>query len=367
MKKRLCVFLDGTWQTLEQQDPTNIVILAQSVAHYDAEGVQQVVFYNPGVGAHSAADKPKRQLLPGITGAGLDDNLLDAYTFLSWNYTTGDEIYIFGFSRGAFTARSLGGMIRNAGLLHRPFIDRVQEAFRHYRQKDPPDSPEPVTFRKQYSYDPVPITYIGLFDTVGQLGVPSGPLSGMINNKLRFHDLSLSSRVQAARQACAIDEMRSVFPITPWDNLDELNAGKGISPHDPNAPYQQRWFPGGHGEVGGGSGSKLSNIPLRWVADGAAAAGLVFTAEHCPLAFCSAPDHLDPLADWAPNGGWLSWAGSRQRILKRYKRPERPTADDISIMLSDAARKRWRAEGMTPKYRPRALRPFSSLLDENER
>jgi uncharacterized protein (DUF2235 family) len=139
--KRLTVFLDGTWQRLTQPDPTNITKLAQSVAHSDPNGVAQIVFYDAGVGAKTVTDKKVgRPLLAGITGQGLDENLTDAYQFLSWNYTTGDEIYIFGFSRGAFTARSLCGLIRNGGLLHRPYIDLTKQAYDHYRSKGHPDS-----------------------------------------------------------------------------------------------------------------------------------------------------------------------------------------------------------------------------------
>jgi uncharacterized protein (DUF2235 family) len=362
--KRLCVFLDGTWQRLHQTDPTNIAKLAQSVAHSDSKGVEQVVFYNAGVGARSVLDQPRRPLIAGITGDGLEDNLTDAYSFLSWNYTTGDEIFVFGFSRGAFTARSLCGMIRKSGLLHRVYIDQVQEAYSQYRSKAKPDDDGPSTFRRNYSYDPIPIAYIGLFDTVGQLGVPAGWFSGVFNRKYKFHDLNLSSRVKSARQACAIDEDRRVFPLTPWTNLDDLNQERGFQPNDPNAPYQQRWFPGGHGEVGGGSGSTLSNITLCWVAEGAARAGLSFKPEGCPLAMFSDVQYQNPLADWTRANDFLSLAGRRQRMLKRYTRKEKPTVHDIEMLLSDAALKRWRAAQLTPRYRPRSLKALAEFLDQ---
>ncbi len=362
--KRLCVFMDGTWQRLHQPDPTNIAKLAQSVAHSDSKGVEQVVFYNAGVGASSVLNKPRRPLIAGITGDGLEDNLTDAYTFLSWNYTTGDEIYIFGFSRGAFTARSLCGMIRSAGLLHRPYIDQVQEAYGHYRSKEKPDDEGPTAFRKEFSYDPIPIAYVGLFDTVGQLGVPMGWFSGLTNRKYKFHNLNLSSRVTAARQACAIDEDRKVFPLTPWTNLDKLNDERGFKPNDPNAPYQQRWFPGGHGEVGGGSGSTLSNITLTWVAEGAARAGLAFSAKNCPLAIFSDIQYQDPCAAWTRANDFLSLAGRQRRMLKRYTRKEKPTVHDIEMMLSEAALKRWRAQQLAPRYRPPSLKALAEFLDQ---
>lgn len=364
--KRLTVFLDGTWQRLDQPDPTNIAKLAQSVSHTDAKGIEQIVYYDRGVGADSLTRKARRRLVSGITGDGLEEALMNAYQFLCWNYADGDEIYVFGFSRGAFTARSLCGLIRKAGILHRPFADMAGQAYSHYRAKAHPDHDEATAFRKNYSYDPVPIKYVGIFDTVGQRGVPSnfGPLAWLWNRSLQFHDLSLSSRVQGARHACAIDELRGAFPVTPWDNLDKLNADRGFNPVDPAAPYQQRWFPGSHGEVGGGVGSKLANITMRWVAEGAIANGLEFGRERCPLILYTTPEHMDPFANLIVERGLLNtFSGRKLRILKRYKRPEKPAAADISLMLSDAAIKRWRHD-MKPAYRPAALKRLAKFMDE---
>jgi uncharacterized protein (DUF2235 family) len=365
--KRLTVFLDGTWQKLDQPDPTNIAKLAQSVAHTDSKGIEQVVYYDRGVGADSLTHKARRRLVSGITGAGLEDSLMNAYLFLSWNYTTGDEIYIFGFSRGAFTARSLCGLIRNAGLLHRPYAEMASQAYQHYRSKHDPDGDEAAAFRKNYSYDPIPITYVGVFDTVGQRGIPSnfGPIAWLWNRSLQFHNLALSRRVQAARHACAIDELRGAFPVTPWENLDDLNRERGVDPADPKAPYQQRWFPGGHGEVGGGVGSKLANITLDWVAQGAAACGLEYTRDKCPLLMYTQPEYQDPFAEIQISRDLLAIMGGRKlRVLRKYKRPAKPAPTDVSLMLSDAAIKRWRHE-MTPPYRPAALKRFAKFMDEN--
>ncbi len=364
--KRLTVFLDGTWQKLDQPDPTNIAKLAQSVAHTDSKGIEQIVYYDRGVGADSLTHKAQRRILSGITGAGLEDALMNAYLFLSWNYTTGDEIYIFGFSRGAYTARSLCGLVRNAGLLHRPYAEMASEAYRHYRSKHKPDQDEAGEFRKRYSYDPVPITYVGVFDTVGQRGIPSnfGPIAWLWNRKLQFHDLTLSARVKSARHACAIDELRGAFPVTPWENLDERNRERGFDPADLNAPYQQRWFPGSHGEVGGGVGSKLANITLHWIAEGARESGLEFMRDRGPLSIYTQPEYQDPFYDFVVNRGLLSLGGKKLRVLKRYKRPAKPEAADISMMLSDAAIKRWRHQ-MSPPYRPAALKRFAKLMEDS--
>ncbi|MGE3302526.1 MAG: DUF2235 domain-containing protein [Hyphomonadaceae bacterium] len=365
--KRLCIFMDGTWQNLYQLVPTNIARLAESVAHSDKDGVEQLIYYDKGVGAGAVASKSwSNHVISGVTGAGLEDTLLNAYLFLCWNYVPGDQIYIFGFSRGAFTARSLCGLIRNAGSLHRVNADQARGAFQLYRERQHPDVEKAQQFRKDYSHDPVPITYLGVFDTVGQRGVPSnfGPLANLWNRRWQFHDTKLSSLVRAARHACALDEVRGVFPVTPWENLDERNAEQGFSPADPKAPYQQRWFPGSHGEIGGGVDSKLPNIAMQWIAEGAARAGLSFTAEKCPLATSLLPENLDPYYALLPNTGLLSMGFKSYRKLKAYTRKVKPDAADVSLYLSDAALARWRSGDMSPPYRPKSLKKLAKLIDD---
>ncbi|MEH2008448.1 DUF2235 domain-containing protein [Nostoc sp.] len=103
--KRLVICCDGTWQQLISPYPSNVVKLAQSVKPIARDGVTQIIFYDPGIGTES------QKVLGGATGLGIDRNIEDCYRFLSLNYVPGDEIYLFGFSRGAYTVRSLAGMI----------------------------------------------------------------------------------------------------------------------------------------------------------------------------------------------------------------------------------------------------------------
>ncbi|NDC59307.1 MAG: DUF2235 domain-containing protein, partial [Alphaproteobacteria bacterium] len=125
MKKRIAVCMDGTWSRLNQQSPTNIAKLARSVDHESADGAKQIVVYTPGVGA---ADDLKASasgaLAGGLFGDGLEQDIVQTYVRLSLNYQAGDEIYIFGYSRGAFSARSLGAMIRRCGVLRRRHVDQ---------------------------------------------------------------------------------------------------------------------------------------------------------------------------------------------------------------------------------------------------
>src|SRR4028118_266391 len=243
--KRLVICCDGTWQQLANPYPTNIVKLAQSVKPIASDGVPQIVFYDEGVGTDS------NKLLGGATGLGIDRNIEDAYRFLSLNYIAGDEIYLFGFSRGAYTVRSLAGMIYCSGLLSRRYITKASEAYELYRNRGiKPNDEEAKSFRKDYVKDNgerVPITLLGCFDTVGALGIPLVPafrkFEGQLKARYKFHDTTLNKDVENAVHAVAIDEIREVFDVTLMTK----------NPDAPNQKLRQVWFPGEHGCIGGGT------------------------------------------------------------------------------------------------------------------
>ncbi|QKQ72525.1 DUF2235 domain-containing protein [Nostoc sp. TCL240-02] len=255
--KRLVICCDGTWQQLTSAYPSNVVKLAQSVKPMASDGVAQIVFYDEGVGAEG------QKVLGGATGLGIDRNIEDGYRFLSLNYVPGDEIYLFGFSRGAYTVRSLAGMIYCSGLLDRPHVTKAHEAYELYRKRGvKPKDQEAVEYRQAYG-DRVPITLLGCFDTVGALGIPGIPafskLSEQLNKRYRFHDTTLNKCVQNALHAVAIDEIREVFDVTPMTKHPDAENQRVI----------QKWFPGGHGCVGGGTEehSGLSDAALQWMID----------------------------------------------------------------------------------------------------
>ncbi|MBE7384039.1 MAG: DUF2235 domain-containing protein [Leptolyngbya sp. SIO1E4] len=264
--KRLIVCCDGTWQKLDSPYPTNVVKLAQAIKPLDKAGIQQVVYYSAGVGTGGGLDT----LLGGGLGKGIDKNIEDAYLFLCLNYVPGDEIYLFGFSRGAYTVRSLAGLIYNAGLLARSHIRKAPAAYTLYRSRgNGPHEPTAVEFRQKYG-EHVPITLLGCWDTVGSLGIPDvNPwikLDSRINQKYRFHDTQLNRMIQHALHAVAIDETRKVFDVTPMQP----------SRHAENQVVRQVWFPGDHGSVGGGMGDLrgLSDAALQWVIESIANLGL---------------------------------------------------------------------------------------------
>ncbi|MBD2491156.1 DUF2235 domain-containing protein [Aulosira sp. FACHB-615] len=262
--KRLVICCDGTWQQLTNAYPSNVVKLAQSVKPTANDGVPQIVFYDEGIGTEN------QKILGGATGLGIDRNIEDCYRFLVLNYVPGDEIYLFGFSRGAYTVRSLAGMIYCSGLLDRPHITKAHEAYELYRKRNvKPKDKEAVDYRNKYG-DRVPITLIGCFDTVGALGIPGlaafKKVHDQLNQRYRFHDTTLNKDIQNALHAMAIDEIREIFDVTP------------MKPH-PEAENQrviQKWFPGEHGCVGGGTEehSGLSDAALQWMIDSVGDLGL---------------------------------------------------------------------------------------------
>src|SRR5437867_2187193 len=175
MSKRLIVCADGTWNKVEKAEggkhlSTNVAKFAAALLPTDRDGRAQLLCYLEGVGTHHG-----EWIRGGMFGFGISHNIGRAYEFLVRNYEPGDEIWIFGFSRGAFTARSLAGMIRNSGLLKVAHIDRIGDAMALYwnRYDDTSwDAPRARLFRNRYAREPPDIKFIGVWDTVGPLGVP---------------------------------------------------------------------------------------------------------------------------------------------------------------------------------------------------
>ncbi|MCX4095141.1 DUF2235 domain-containing protein [Nocardia sp. alder85J] len=274
--KRLVVCCDGTWGTESNPTVSNIVKIAESVrlstSRDTGEHVGQRVFYTDGPGSRGyRLDK----WLGGAFGLGLDAALATMYWQVALNWEEGDEIFIFGFSRGAFTARSLAGMINRLGLLTPDaLIDKAYpQALAIYRERkahpDDPDPPEWAAFRERYCTPSVPIKFLGVFDTVGAMGVP-----GITTHRYRFHDLRLSPIVHCARQALAIDERRRVYQPCLWEITDE----DGVRRQRPDR-VEQVWFTGCHGDIGGGNAdSRLSDTTLRWMIREAQVQGLEFDA-----------------------------------------------------------------------------------------
>lgn len=271
-KKRIIVCCDGTWNEPEEatenpddkSEPTNVLKLVRAVRPIDTKGVSQVVYYDEGVGTAGLWDK----YAGGGLGLGLSAHVKRAYRFVANNYTEGDEIFLFGFSRGAYTARSLAGFIGAVGLLNKQQMRFLPEAYELYRTR--PAKREASKFGpiihglNPAPRGPVPLKFVGVWDTVGALGAPTPFLKKLSGRYVRFHDTKLGKNIENAFHAVAIDECRRPFQPDLWTG----DVG------DDQIVYQV-WFSGVHTNIGGGYENRvLSDLTLHWMMECAERFGL---------------------------------------------------------------------------------------------
>lgn len=277
--KRLALFLDGTWN--RSGDNTSVWRLRSLCAPKDRHGKPQLIYYDSGVGTQFG-----EKISGGMFGAGIDENVQAAYQWLVENYSDGDEIFIFGFSRGAFTARSLAGMISICGLLKPGTPLGVGQLYTRYRHVDrnhqsirkiladkeksvQPSEREDIWLARDSR--PVDITMIGVWDTVAALDMPGIGIHEFLDPNLRLD-------MKNAFHALAIDENRHKFAPTLWTQSSPKEDGPPKIKRD-FSTVEQRWFVGAHANVGGGYPSDaLPQIPLRWLADKAQGLGLELKA-----------------------------------------------------------------------------------------
>jgi len=319
--KRIITCSDGTWDRpgiLDRGKPvqSNVISMHNCICREGAGGILQLKAYDTGVG--SSTYSIRDQLLGGGTGQGLDQKIMDVYTFLVLNYEPGDHIFLFGFSRGAYTARSLAGFIRNSGILrpeHLPLIERAYGLYRNRNEYTGPDSDTMVAFRRAYCKEPLTrIKFIGVWDTVGSLGIPLPAFSRYNLERYKFHDTTLSSTVDYAYHALAIDERRSLFTPTLWNLSTNTKNGS-------TQVLEQRWFPGVHSNIGGGYVDRgLSDCALHWMIQKAEAVGLCFDPA---LRKSLQPNNLGELRNsYTP----LYW------VTRRIWRPVRQQTDTFEVI-----------------------------------
>jgi len=262
MGKRIIFCADGTWD--EPGKDTNVYKIYKALA----TSADQVPYYDDGVGSDGLLIQ---KLTGGAFGTGLYQKIKDGYTKISHVYEQGDEVYLFGFSRGAYTARSLAGMIAICGLPTAHFTDDdVNTAFNAYRNKDQ-RAQLLAELNKNCDLFDAKLSMVGVWDTVGSLGIPAifGGVSPLLYG---FLDTSLHPDVLNAYHALAIDERRSEFPATLWTSTS------------PGQTMEQVWFSGVHCDVGGSypadsNGSALSDLTLAWMMSKASALGVQFAPE----------------------------------------------------------------------------------------
>lgn len=251
--KRIVVCCDGTWNDTDSiDDLTNVSRLAWATKSLDDRGnIAQIVYYQSGVGSEGDIVS---QIKGGSLGLGLARNVRDAYTFICGNYRPGDDILLFGFSRGAYTARSVAGLIGYAGVIAKEDLDRFMiDLWEGYKTQSK-DALEKFPSRLK----DVKIKCVGVWDTVGSLGIP-GNLGSLFKKDYDFHDTKLGPRVERALHALALDEQRKDFAPTLWEQTADGRAGGQV--------LKQVWFAGVHSDIGGGYPEHgLSDITLAWMA-----------------------------------------------------------------------------------------------------
>lgn len=274
MTKNIALFSDGTGQRGGVGYESNVWQLFHAIEHDET----QLRCYGDGVGTE---DFKLFKALGGGLGLGLGQNVRDLYTFLVRNYQAGDQIYLFGFSRGAFTVRLLAGMIARCGIIdiHHPDINTekdlnklVKAAYCTYRERGYHKS-RADRFRSIYSHHPnekQSIRFVGVWDTVDALGVPFDELREIIDRILHysFKDKTLHPNIDFACHAVAINDERKTFHPIMWDEKNETSER-----------IEQVWFTGVHSNVGGGYPKKeLATVTLHWMMEQAKKQGLKIRA-----------------------------------------------------------------------------------------
>lgn len=253
MSKNICILFDGTWMTMK--DDTSIARLYKILTKDDT----QSVFYDPGVGTGNMTDK----ILGGGLGVGVEQNILDGYNHLKEVYDDGDKIFVFGFSRGAFTARSFVGFLNFVGLSIGS--ENTKDLFSIYKNKNNESANLLLRTKKTKKVD---VEFLGVFDTVKSIGSPLN-LTG-INKLWNFHDSSVCDNTKNACQALAIDECRPNFEALVWNSCPN------------NCKIEQRWFCGSHCDVGGGNETETddqyANYVLNWMVEKTKECGLKYSS-----------------------------------------------------------------------------------------
>lgn len=379
MSKSIVICCDGTGNEIKEHQSN--VLKFFRILEKDAD---QIVYYDPGVGTISdsgawSAFKAKAKGVFGLlTGYGLDDNVLEAYRFVVNTYEDGDRIYLFGFSRGAYTIRVLAGFMTLIGILSRDQDNLCEYALTAYKRAQKADNYKIAwRFHRVLQTRRAPIRFMGCWDTVGSVIIP---------RRDRFYIPSLQTlplthenpSVQAFRHAMAIDERRRMFRLVPWVEGQTFGAqldAEKTSKQD----TKQVWFSGVHSDIGGGypeDESGAAKIVLKWMMDEAADHGLRFDKDKSDLLVLgrnpadntfeySGPDAAADIHDsmtWAwrlleflpKRTKWKEWPG-RMSLLGFFIPRSEPRPINPSAMIHPSVSDRLR---LRDDYDPENLPPI---------
>jgi uncharacterized protein (DUF2235 family) len=281
-RKRIIVCCDGTWMDSDGEPhvPSNVTRICRCIKHeakhqLTGKMIPQIIYYQSGIG--TTGDSIYSKYIGGATGKGISEHIREAYSFICTNYSSGDEIFFLGFSRGAFTARSVASLIRTIGLLtptglgyfYQIFQDwefQLKEGWSSSYPTEPwphrPSINAPEYRRKllelELTRPDIPIKAVAVWDTVGALGIPAFALFPQPpSTDYAFVDNKVDSNVEYAFQALALDEHRRSFMPTVWEKPSSQSWPRVL---------KQCWFPGVHSDIGGGHhNADLANLTLSWM------------------------------------------------------------------------------------------------------
>lgn len=356
--KRLAVFLDGTWNSVGTN--TNVWRLRCLCADRDTDGIEQLRYYDQGVNG----------VIGGGWGKGLSANVQEAYDWLVDNYEEGDQIFIFGFSRGAYTARSLSGLIAICGLLRPGGALGVNQLYQRYQHEDNRTiyklaemPPSELTFEEgwmlKYSR-PIQIEMVGVWDTVGAVGIPLLSIEGISSSRLKFHHTGLRQSIKSGFHALAIDEHRPKFAPTIWT----VRANMGETPKiRPIGSVEQRWFVGAHANVGGGCfNDTLAQLPLKWMMQKASERGLAFKN----MLEVDGSEHLGAIADSYKeflHGAYSKICSRNYRLIGADPLvTQNSSHTNVNETIDASVFSRWRDDG---SYRPPNLTSWAKKCGVN--
>jgi uncharacterized protein (DUF2235 family) len=369
--KNLIVCCDGTGNEIGE-NISNVLKFYRVLRKSEKTTPEQVVFYHPGVGTLARPNpwtkfwQDSMTLLGLATGYGLDDSVLAAYDFLIRNYEVDDNIYLFGFSRGAHTARVLAALIHKIGLLAPQQLNLIGPALTTYKQSLESVEEQIQTrddratqFARIVSTRWPTIRFLGVWDTVASVIIPRPD---------RFYTFSLQKlpytrrnpSVKVFRHAISLDEKRRMFRLESWE-LNQKFSSNRFSKTNNSEPQDAKvvCFPGVHSDVGGGypeAESGLSKFPLLWMIDEARNHGLSFNAQAINQLAWGIKRHGSPFDYVEPNikakshnslnGAWRML----EKLPKRTKYKEWPK------------RKSW-IGFYIPNGEPRVVPPDSRIHD----
>jgi uncharacterized protein (DUF2235 family) len=384
--KNIVICCDGTGNEIEA-NLSSVLKLFRVVRKTD----EQIVYYDPGIGTVSSSDPwsrlkaNARGVFGLLTGWGLDENVLDAYRFLMNAYEEDDRVFLFGFSRGAYTVRVLGGFLQMVGLLKPPQANLCEYALTAYKRAAEDDDFS-IAWRFEHIAGTrrVPIRFLGVWDTVSSVFVPRP-------DRLYWPSMQVlpytktNPLVEVLRQAIATDERRRLFRIYRWADPQPYKPNRFNPAAPPAQDIKQVWFAGFHSDIGGGFNEEQSGIakyPLKWMIDEAAACGLLInTAMYNHLVLGrprkggkknyvppspSGPLHnsmrgLWPVFEiWPKRGKWRD-CPKRRSQLGLYLPLSEPRRIDNGALVHHSVFERMDA---VPAYRPENLPPMDRIRIE---